>query len=82
MISNQAAFTARGMNIVIPVMGGLAAAYEIGHIAPETRIVFISSHYTPTQATSLTRLFGSAGFVPKSEVAKELIPTIKRLLYV
>lgn len=37
------------LDLVMPVMGGLAAAYEIGKIAPDAKIVFISSHYTPSQ---------------------------------
>lgn len=68
------------MDLVMPVLGGLAAAYEIGKFAPNTRIVFISSHWTPDQATSLTRLFGASRFVSKSELAKDLVPTIKKLL--
>ena len=70
------------LDLVMPVMGGLAAAYEIGKIAPDAKIVFISSHCTPGQASGLDRLFGSARFVPKSEMGKELIPTIKKLLQV
>ena len=68
------------MDLVMPVLGGLAAAYEIGKFAPDTKIVFISSHWTPDQATSLTRLFGASRFVSKSELAKDLVPTIKKLL--
>jgi YesN/AraC family two-component response regulator len=68
------------LDIVMPVMGGLAAAYEIGKIAPRTKIVFISSHYTPGQAAGLERLFGAARFIEKAEMGKELIPTIKNLL--
>jgi len=70
------------LDLVMPVMGGLAAAYEIGKIAPQTKIVFISSHYTPGQASGLDRLFGAARFVPKSEMGKELIPAIRKLLQV
>jgi DNA-binding NarL/FixJ family response regulator len=64
----------------MPVMGGLGAAYQIEKFAPKTKIVFISSHYTPEQASSLTKLCGAARFVPKSEMGKELVPTIKNLL--
>jgi two-component system, NarL family, response regulator LiaR len=67
------------LDLVMPVMNGMEAAYEISRIAPHAKIVFISSHYTPEQTTALARLFG-ADFVQKSEVAKELIPTINRLL--
>jgi len=64
----------------MPVKDGIAAAYEIGQIAPHTKIVFISSHYTPQQASSLTRLFGAQRFIAKSEVATDLIPAIKKAL--
>jgi two-component system, NarL family, nitrate/nitrite response regulator NarL len=67
------------LDLVMPVMNGMEAAYEIRKIAPRAKIVFISSHYTPDQASALTRLFG-ADFVQKSEVGKELIPKINRLL--
>ena len=70
------------LDLVMPVMGGLAAAYEIGRIAPHTKIVFISSHYSPGQTVGLERLFGAARFVQKSEIGKELIPAIKNLLLV
>jgi two-component system, NarL family, response regulator LiaR len=69
------------LDLVMPVMNGMEAAYEIAKIAPQAKIVFISSHYTPDQTTALTRFFG-ADFVQKAEVAKELIPTINRLLEV
>jgi DNA-binding NarL/FixJ family response regulator len=69
------------LDLVMPVMNGMEAAYEIAKIAPKAKIVFISSHYTSEQTTALARLFG-ADFVQKSEIAKELIPTINRLLEV
>ena len=68
------------MDIVMPVMSGIEAAYEIRHLAPETRIVLLSSHYTPEEAAMLARLFGDGNFIPKSEAAKQLIPSISRLL--
>jgi DNA-binding NarL/FixJ family response regulator len=70
------------LDIVMPVMNGVAAAYEIGQIAPEAKIVFISSHYSLEQAASLTRLLGASRFVPKSDIGKELIPAIKSLLHI
>ena len=70
------------MDLVMPVLGGLAAAYEIGKFAPDIKIVFISSHWTPNQPTDLSRLFGASRFVPKSEIGKKLIPTIKKMLRV
>jgi NarL family two-component system response regulator LiaR len=67
------------LDLVMPVMNGMEAAYAIAKIAPRAKIVFISSHYTPEQTTALARLFG-ADFVQKSDMGKELIPTINRLL--
>jgi len=67
------------LDLVMPIMNGFEAAIEIRKIAPRTKIVFISSHYAPDQTSAVTRLFG-ADFVSKSEVGKELIPTINRLL--
>jgi two-component system chemotaxis response regulator CheY len=68
------------MDIVMPEMSGIEASYEIRKVAPETRIVLISSHYTPEEAAALARLFGDGNFIPKSEAAKQLIPAISRLL--
>ena len=68
------------MDIVMPVMSGIEAAYEIRHLAPATRIVLLSSHYTPEEAAMLARLFGDGNFIPKSEAASQLIPSISRLL--
>jgi hypothetical protein len=40
----------------------------------------MSSHYTPEEAALLARLFGDGNFIPKSEAARQLIPSISRLL--
>jgi DNA-binding NarL/FixJ family response regulator len=68
------------MDLVMPEMNGIEAAYEIRRLTPETKIVLISSHYTPEEAATLARLFGDGNFIPKSEAGKELIPAISRLL--
>ena len=68
------------MDIVMPEMNGIEAAYEIRKRAPETKIVLISSHYTPEEAATLARLFGDGNFISKSESATQLIPAISRLL--
>ena len=69
--------------VVLPVlmteMNGLEAASKIRKLSPETRVIFMSSHYTPQQAAVITRLFGG-NFVQKSALGTELIPTISRLL--
>jgi CheY-like chemotaxis protein len=68
------------MDIVMPEMNGIEAAYEIRRLTPETKIILISSHYTPEEASALARLFGDGNFITKSEAAKQLVPSISRLL--
>lgn len=68
------------LDIVMPEMGGIEAAYEIRRLAPETKIILISSHYTAEEAAHLARLFGDGVFIEKSRSGKELISAINRLL--
>jgi DNA-binding NarL/FixJ family response regulator len=68
------------LDIVMEPMGAVAAAYEIRRIAPTAKIILISSHFTPSQASVFSRLFGSGAFVPKSDTGNLLIATIKKLL--
>jgi chemotaxis response regulator CheB len=65
--------------IMMRKMNGLEAASKIRNLAPETRVIFMSSLYTPLEAALITRLFGG-NFVQKSDLGTELIPTISRLL--
>jgi DNA-binding NarL/FixJ family response regulator len=65
--------------VMMTKMNGLEAASKIRNLAPETRVIFMSSLYTPLEAALITRLFG-VNFVQKSELGTELIPTISRLL--
>jgi len=68
------------MDIVMPVMNGIAATYELRQVAPETKVVLISSHYTPDEAAILARLFGDGTFVTKAAAGKDLVPAVSRLL--
>ena len=68
------------LDIVMPEMNGIEAAYEIRQFAPETKIVLISSHYTAQEAQHLARLFSDSTFIPKSESGKTLVPRISSLL--
>jgi two-component system, NarL family, response regulator LiaR len=68
------------MDLVMPGMNGLAASYEVRQVSPETKIVLISSHYLKEEAAHIARLLGDGKFVPKSEMGKELVPAISRLL--
>ena len=68
------------LDIVMPVMSGIEAAYELRRLAPDTKIILMSSHYTAEEAAVLARLFGDGNFIAKSEMGKDLVPAIKRLL--
>jgi DNA-binding NarL/FixJ family response regulator len=68
------------LDIVMPLMSGIEAAYEMRRLVPDTKIILMSSHYTPEEAASLARLFGDGNFVAKSEMGKDLVATISRIL--
>jgi CheY-like chemotaxis protein len=68
------------LDIVMPVMNGVAAAYEMRRIDPSAKIVFISSHYTPGDASIMVHLLGAGAFIQKAEMDSALIPTITRVL--
>jgi DNA-binding NarL/FixJ family response regulator len=66
------------LDINMPVMNGIQAAYEIRRIAPSTKVIFLTVHDAPETAAVLR--FLADEFVPKSAAGTELIPIIKRLL--
>ena len=68
------------MDIVMPEMSGIEAAYEVRREAPGTKIILMSSHYTREEATLLARLFGDGNFIAKSDIGRELVPTLRRIL--
>jgi DNA-binding NarL/FixJ family response regulator len=65
------------LDINMPGMNGVKAAYEIRRISPETKIVFLTSHDTSVVVQG-TRIL-SHGFVSKSAAGTELIPMLNRL---
>jgi DNA-binding NarL/FixJ family response regulator len=67
------------LDINMPVMNGVQAAYEIRRIAPSTKIIFFTIHDSP-ETISAARLIGVDGFVPKSAAGTQLIPEVQRLL--
>ncbi len=68
------------LDINMPVMNGIAAAFEIRRIAPATKILFLTVQECTPEAEVAVRLLGAHGFVSKSSAGTELIPTLKRLL--
>jgi len=70
------------LDINMPVMNGIAAAFEIRRIAPATKILFLTVQDCTPEAEAAVRLLGAHGFICKSCAGTELIPALKRLLRV
>ena len=68
------------MDIMMPEMSGIEATYELPRLAPTTKVVLISSYYTPEEAAHLARLFGDGNFIETSATGQDLIPAISRIL--
>lgn len=68
------------LDINMPVMNGIQAAFEIRRIAPATKILFFTVQESTPEAQAAVRLLGADGFVNKSCAATELIPALKHLL--
>jgi DNA-binding NarL/FixJ family response regulator len=67
------------LDINMPVMNGVQAAYAIRRISPSTKIIFFTIHDSP-DTMAAARLIGVDEFVPKAAAGTELIPAVKRLL--
>lgn len=65
------------LDINMPEMNGVKAAYEIRRVSPKTKIVFLTIHNTPG-VKQITKMW-SHGFVVKSAAGTELIPLLNRL---
>lgn len=70
------------LDINMPVMNGIAAAFQIRQIAPATKILFLSVQDCTPEAEAAVRLLGANGFVCKSCAGTDLVPALKRLLNV
>jgi DNA-binding NarL/FixJ family response regulator len=68
------------LDINMPVMNGIQAAFEIRRIAPATKILFFTVQESTPEAEAAVRLLGADGFISKSCAGTDLIPALKRLL--
>jgi DNA-binding NarL/FixJ family response regulator len=66
------------LDINMPEMNGVQAAYHIRRISPATKIVFLTIHDSPGIIRNV-RMW-SDGFVSKSEAQQKLIPTLLGLI--
>ena len=67
------------LDINMPGMNGIQAAFEIHQLSPATKIFFLSVHECSAAAMAAVRVLGVAGFIAKSEAGKELVPALRRL---
>jgi YesN/AraC family two-component response regulator len=65
------------LDINMPEMNGVKAAYEIRRVSPQTKIIFLTIHNTPG-VKQITKMW-SHGFVAKSAAGTELIPLLNQL---
>ena len=68
------------LDLVMPEMNGLEAAYEIRRRAPSCKIILLSLHYSPQDGLAFANALGADAFIHKSALASDLIPAIGRVL--
>lgn len=67
------------LDISLPTFNGIEAAAKIAAVAPNSKIIFVSENRSPDIAEKALTT-GAAGFVIKSDAARELLPAIKAAL--
>lgn len=67
------------LDINMPVMNGIQAAYEIRSLAPSTKLLFFTM-YGGAEHKAAARLLGVDAFIDKSAAATQLIPALRRLI--
>jgi DNA-binding NtrC family response regulator len=68
------------MDMMMPEMNGLEAAYQIRQLAPETKVILMSNFYSAEEAVTLSRIFADGNFIEKSAIWRDLVTAINRLL--
>ena len=68
------------LDLVMPEMNGLEAAYEIRQCAPCSKIILLSLHYPPQEGSALASALRADAFVHKSALVSDFLPTMVRLL--
>jgi DNA-binding NarL/FixJ family response regulator len=67
------------LDLAMPEMDGVQAAYAIRRMAPYAKIVFFTINDSP-EAFAAAKLLGVSALVPKSSPANVLISTIRNLV--
>jgi DNA-binding NarL/FixJ family response regulator len=67
------------LDMGMPEMDGVQAAYEIRRIAPSAKIIFFTVNDSPEAATA-AKLLGAEALVAKSSPARVLVSTIQKIV--
>lgn len=67
------------LDVIMPVLDGLAAARKIRSFLPNVQIVMLSMH-DGTEILQAARSVGARGFVTKSEIAETLVEAVDTVL--
>jgi DNA-binding NarL/FixJ family response regulator len=68
------------LDLSMPLLNGIDAAYQLKRLAPDSRLLFLSMHGDPTYVTEAFRA-GAAGYVLKRSSATELLQAIRAVLH-
>ena len=64
------------LSVSMPDMSGFAACIQILDVAPETRVIMLTSQVAPDELTA-TILVGAAGYLPMDGPEQDLIRTVR-----
>lgn len=67
------------LDLSMPLLNGIDAAYQLKRLVPETKLLFLSMHGDATYVTEAFRA-GAAGYVLKRSTATELLQAIRAVL--
>jgi DNA-binding NarL/FixJ family response regulator len=67
------------LDISMPLLNGLEAARQLRTLAPESKLIFLTMHASPTYATEAFQV-GASGYLLKRSAASELSLAIRSVL--
>lgn len=67
------------LDIAMPNLNGIQAAGQIRKILPETKLLFVTMHSSPTYLQAALHV-GGAGFVLKSSAREEIVAAVEKVL--
>ena len=67
------------LDIGLPTLNGIEAARQIGKVAPESKIIFVTQESSP-EAVQAALSLGAWGYVPKARAARDLLAAIEAVL--